>query len=113
VVIDLRQNGGGDYTLGKKFVIDPLRDLPRTNKGGHLFVLIGPFTFSAGMVNAAQFRSETAALLVGEPIGEKPNSYQEAREMHLPNTHLIASIFHRKSTNLLTRGKTPSAPTSC
>ena len=96
VVVDLRQNGGGDYTLGKKFVIDPLRDLPAVNKKGHLFVLIGPFTFSAGMVNAAQFRSETLALLVGEPIGEKPNSFQEAREMQLPNSHLIARYSTEK-----------------
>jgi hypothetical protein len=96
VIVDLRQNGGGDYNLGKTFVIDPLRDLPGINKMGHLFVLIGPLTFSAGMVNAAQFRSETAALLVGEPIGEKPNSFQEAREMHLPNTHLIARYSTEK-----------------
>ena len=91
LVIDLRQNGGGDYTLGRKFVIDPIRKLPGLNTKGHLFVLIGPYTFSAGMANAAQFRSETAAILVGEPIGEKPNSFQEAREMRLPNSHLIAS----------------------
>jgi Peptidase family S41 len=90
VVIDLRQNGGGDFTLGQKFVIDPLRALPNVNQKGHLFVLISPYTFSAAMANAAQFRSTTAAILVGEPIGEKPNSFQEAREMRLPNSHLVA-----------------------
>ena len=90
LVIDLRQNGGGDYTLGEKFVIVPIRDLAWINKKGHLFVLIGPYTFSAGMANAAQFRNETNAIQVGEAIGEKPNSFQEAREMRLPNSHLIA-----------------------
>ena len=71
-------------------MIDPLRALPNINRKGHLFVLISPYTFSAAMSNAAQFRSTTAAILVGEPIGEKPNSYQEAREMRLPNSHLVA-----------------------
>jgi len=40
------------------------------------------------MNNAAQFRSQTAALLVGQTIGEKPNSYAEVRTMPLPNSHL-------------------------
>lgn len=96
VVVDLRQNGGGDFTQGQKFVIDPIRSLSGINKRGHLFVLIGPYTFSAGMANAAQFRSMTAAILVGEPIGEKPNSFQEAREMRLPNSHLLARYSTEK-----------------
>lgn len=89
LVIDLRQNGGGDYTEGLKHVIQPIRDMLGINKKGHLFVLIGPYTFSAGMSNAAQFHSETNAILVGEPIGEKPNSYQESREMRLPNSQWV------------------------
>src|SRR5258708_22598500 len=63
LVIDLRLNGGGDYTQGVKHLIEPIRRLPRINRKGHLFVLIGANTFSAAMNNAAQFRSETAALL--------------------------------------------------
>jgi hypothetical protein len=89
VVIDLRQNGGGDYTAGLKFLIEPICRRTDINRSGHLFVLIGPHTFSAAMSNAAQFRDKTAALLVGEPIGEKPNSYQEARQMNLPNSYLL------------------------
>lgn len=90
LVIDLRQNGGGDYTWGQKWLIDPIKGFTDINQRGHLFVLIGPYTYSAAMSNAAQFRAETAAMLVGEPIGEKPNSYQEVREMRLPNSHLVA-----------------------
>jgi hypothetical protein len=88
LVIDLRQNGGGDYTLGLRYLVRPIRDLPGINQRGHLFVLIGPRTFSAAMSNAAHFRTQTAALLVGEPIGEKPNSYQESRRTPLPHSHL-------------------------
>lgn len=92
VVIDLRSNLGGDYMQGEKYVIQPLRALPEINSRGHLFVLISPYTFSAGMSNAAQFRSETQAILVGQPIGERPNSYQEARELRLPNSHLVVRV---------------------
>jgi len=87
LVIDLRQNGGGDYTEGLKHLVHPIRDLPEINRKGHLFILVGPGTFSAAMSNSAHFRYQTNAILVGQQIGEKPNSYQEAREMKLPNSH--------------------------
>jgi hypothetical protein len=88
LVVDLRGNGGGDYFEGLKYLVEPIRKLRDLNRPGHLFVLIGPFTFSAAMANAAHFRQQTAALLVGQTIGEKPNSYQEPEEVVLPNSHL-------------------------
>ncbi len=88
LVIDLRDNGGGDYTEGERHVIRPIQRMVSINRQGHLFVLVGPSTFSAAMNNAVQFRSMTAAILVGDTIGEKPNSYQEPRELTLPNSHL-------------------------
>ena len=86
LVIDLRDNGGGDYKKGLKHVVHPIQDLSRINRRGHLFILIGPNTFSAAMSNSAHFRYQTNATLVGQQIGEKPNSYQEARVMTLPNS---------------------------
>ena len=94
-MIDLRQNVGGDYKLGLRHLIEPLQRRTYLNRRGHLFVVIGRNTFSAGMANAAQFRSRTAAILVGETIGEKPNSFQESREMRLPNSHLIVHYSTR------------------
>lgn len=98
LVIDLRQNGGGDYEEGLKHLVEPIRQRPAINRKGHLFVLIGPHTFSAAMSNSAHFRTKTNAILVGEPIGEKPNSWQESREMRLPNSHLKVNysiLFYR------------------
>jgi Peptidase family S41 len=95
LVIDLRQNRGGDYTVGEKYLINPVGALPSINKKGHLFVLISADTFSAAMNNAAEFRTQTAALLVGQGIGEKPNSYQEPRSMTLPNSHLTVRYSTR------------------
>lgn len=86
LVIDLRDNGGGDYEKGLKHIVHPIRDLSRINQRGHLFILIGPKTFSAAMSNTAHFRYQTNAVLVGQQIGEKPNSYQESRVMKLPNS---------------------------
>jgi hypothetical protein len=87
LVIDMRLNGGGDYTEGLKYLVRPIRDLADINRKGHLFVLIGTGTFSAAMSNSAHFRFQTNAILVGQQIGEKPNSWQEPREMKLPNSH--------------------------
>lgn len=98
LAIDMRSNLGGDYTLGQKYLIEPLRALPDINKQGHLFVLISPYTFSAGMSNAAQFRSETQAILAGQTIGERPNSYQEARAIRLPNSHLVVRVSTKHYT---------------
>jgi hypothetical protein len=95
VVIDLRQNEGGDFNVGLKYLIEPLRKEKDINQRGHLFVLIGANTFSAAMSNAAQFRTMTHATLVGQPIGERPNSYQEPRQFTLPNSQLVVHYSTR------------------
>jgi len=88
LVIDMRANGGGDYFVGLHNIVDPIARRADLNRKGHLFVLIGPSTASAAMSNAAHFRYRTAALLVGREIGEKPNSWQEARQVKLPGSGL-------------------------
>jgi hypothetical protein len=95
LVIDMRQNGGGDYTVGLRYLVHPIRDLSSINRKGRLFILVGPNTFSAAMSNATHFRSKTSALLVGQTIGERPNSYQESRHVTLPNSHLTVNYSVR------------------
>lgn len=89
LVIDLRENGGGDNTVGYAHVVKPLAAHAKLNRKGRLFILIGPLTFSAAMNNAAQLQDQTEAILVGQTIGEKPNSYQEPRQFRLPNSNLV------------------------
>ena len=91
LVIDMRENGGGDFTLVREHLLPGLKQRPAINRTGHLFVVIGRDTFSAAMSNATDFRKETKAILVGEPIGERPNSYQENRQLVLPNSFLTVS----------------------
>ena len=95
LVIDLRQNGGGDFFEGREHLIEPIKKRPAINQKGRLFVVVGRATFSAAMVNAIDFRKETNAMLVGEPIGERPNSYSENDSMTLPNSRLVVSYSTR------------------
>lgn len=89
LIVDLRDNGGGDNTEGYRWIVLPLKEREDLNRKGRLYVLIGAQTFSAAMNNAAQFQDLTAATLVGGTIGETPNSYQEPRQFRLPNSHLV------------------------
>ena len=91
LVIDMRQNGGGDFTKVRVFLIPALKQRPTLNKRGHLFVITGRDTFSAAMTNVVDLRKETEAILVGEPTGARPNGYQEKRELILPNSGLRVS----------------------
>jgi hypothetical protein len=95
LILDMRDNGGGDNTVGFSEIIKPIKARADLNARGHLYVLIGPLTFSAAMNNAVQFQDETNAILVGQTIGERPNSYQEPRQFHLPNSHLVVRASTR------------------
>lgn len=95
LVIDLRQNGGGDFFEGREQMVNAVKKRPGVNQKGRLFVVVGRRTFSAAMVNAIDFRKETNAILVGEPIGERPNSYAENDSMTLPNSRLVVSYSTR------------------
>ena len=92
VVIDLRQNGGGDFKVGRRYMVSEA--VKRAGKVKTI-VLVGPRTFSAAMVNAIDFRNDAHALLAGDTIGEKPNSYSENDEMTLPASHLVVSYSTR------------------
>ena len=89
LIIDMRDNGGGDNTVGYGALVGPIKARTDLNARGRVYVLVGPLTFSAAMNNAAQFQDETKAILAGQTIGERPNSYQEPRQFRLPHSHLV------------------------
>lgn len=91
LIIDMRWNGGGDYTKGRDYLIYKIAYMPALNRAGHLFVISGRRTFSAAMVNVTDFRRETEAILVGEPTGARPNGYQENYWFTLPFSKLRVS----------------------
>jgi hypothetical protein len=97
VVIDLRANTGGDSRILEP-LIDTLAGYDTINQPGHLYVLIGPKTYSSAVLNAIQFQQRTHALLAGEPTGSKPNHYGEIQTLTLPNSGLqviYSTKYHR------------------
>jgi hypothetical protein len=95
LVVDLRRNGGGNYFTGRHHMVSPARARLASGKLRAMYVLIGNSTFSAAMANATDFRKQCRATLVGEPIGERPNSYSERRLMELPHSGLVISYSVR------------------
>lgn len=93
LIVDLRRNGGGNFLAGRQWLLLPIELLGLI--AGQLFVLVGRRTFSASMVNAIDFRRETEAILVGEPIGARPYGYQENGWFTLPGSGLQVSAATR------------------
>mgnify|MGYP002622994441 CR=1 FL=1 len=90
-VIDIRNNTGGEGTLG----IPIIREVVRTreiDEPGKLFVVIGRRTFSAGQMLTAWFQQFTSAILVGEPSSAYYNGYAGHVHAVLPNSQVTISI---------------------
>lgn len=94
LIIDLRENYGGDFFVGLKlaqFLV--LADSIDWKSG--VYVLIDNATFLAAMSNAAQFSQLLNAKLVGEPTGAKPSGYQDMRQFILLNSNLEVTYSKR------------------
>lgn len=91
LIIDMRWNGGGNFTKGREYLLYRVTFMPKLNRAGHLFVITGRGTFSAAMTNVTDFRRETQAILVGEPTGAHPNGYMENYWFTLPHSKLRLS----------------------
>ncbi len=94
LIIDIRGNSGGNSAVLDPF-IGWLKN-SRFNRKGSLIVLIGRSTFSSAVLHAARFRNETAATLVGEPTGGKPNHFGEVKSYELPNSHIAVSYSTKR-----------------
>lgn len=99
-VVDLRFNTGGDLGIARP-LWKALAERKDVNQPGALFVLSGRATFSAGISAAAQLKESTAAILVGEPVGDRLDMWSEGGNIVMPNSKLtlhFANGFHGYST---------------
>jgi hypothetical protein len=91
VVLDLRNNPGGNNGLIQAFV-HGLESRTKINSRGHLFVITGRRTYSAAMNFTSLLEERTAAIFVGEPPGGAPSHYGDATSFTLPNSKLTFNV---------------------
>ncbi len=90
MVIDLRENPGGDTTLVKPLIAGIIQS--KINQHGKLFVIIGRRTFSAAMNTSVFLERNTEAIFVGEPTGSSPNFVGETIPVRLPYSGLLPCV---------------------
>lgn len=97
-ILDLRHNSGGDGSITPPMVATAI--FFKTYKPeGKLFVFVGRNTFSAGHDLLMKISRLTAAVIVGEPSGTRPNALGEAGWFNLPysnQTGILSSQFHQE-----------------
>jgi hypothetical protein len=93
-VIDLRNNGGGDFFVGT-FLAYYLNLADSIDWKSGVYVLTDKVTFSAGTSNASQFRQILNAKIIGEPTGSNPTGYQDMGQFTLPNSGMIVTYSKR------------------
>ena len=89
IIIDLRENGGGNSAQ----LTDIITYLSQTqlNKKGGIYVLIGRRTFSSAVLNALKLKTLANAILVGEETAGSVNHFGAERHFELPDTHISLS----------------------
>ncbi len=95
LVLDLRNNSGGDSGLVTRLFTKTFVALPHVNHPDRFFVVIGPGTFSSAMMNAISIAQQTNATLIGTPTGGKPNHFGNVRTFKLPFSGLTVQYSTR------------------
>ena len=84
VVVDVRDNEGGDSAVIEPLLIGLADRRARAKSRFEILGLIGRRTFSSGMWSAIHLRKRLGATLIGEPTWGKPNSPGEVQSVKLP-----------------------------
>lgn len=89
IIVDMRMNGGGDYTTTYGFA----RALPEAAGTGRIYVLTSPWTFSAGITTVAALKQAGGprVRIIGEQVGDRLDFWAEGGTMHLPNSGVQVS----------------------
>ena len=95
LVIDVRNNGGGNNNLNRTLLREIIIRNEELNHRGKLFCIIGRQTFSAAMNFVNSLERWTNAIFVGEPTAGAPNHFGDAETIRLPNSRLTGSVSTR------------------
>jgi hypothetical protein len=90
-VVDIRNNTGGEGGLLPPVV----REIVRTrevDEPGHLFLVIGRRTFSAGQMMTAMMQRFPSAVIVGEPSAAYYNGYAGHELLRLPYSGIAVMV---------------------
>lgn len=101
LVIDLRHNSGGNYSVADPLVTS-LRKAHTDYSSSRIVVLIGRETFSAAMLLAYELRHQVGAILLGEPTRARLNCYGNTHRLELESLGLTVLY----STNYFQLSKT-------
>ena len=94
LIIDVRNNGGGDSTLNAP-LINAIAKNKHINQHGKLFVITGRNTFSAAINFSGNMEIKTKALFAGEKVGDSASFAGEAgnqAKYKLPNSNIVLSL---------------------
>lgn len=94
IVVDVRHNGGGDNNTYWP-LLNFLKDNPKVNVKGKLFLITGRQTFSAAANFSTEVERRTNAIVAGEPMGGSPNLYGDTRTYVLPNSRVQVNVSAR------------------
>lgn len=106
VVLDMRMNGGGDYTTTYWFA----QALPQVADKARIYLLTSAGTFSAAITTSAALKEYSIgrAVVVGEPVGDRLAFWAEGNSYRLPNTGINLGYttgrhdYHSPCTDLAT-----------
>ncbi|MFC0414739.1 S41 family peptidase [Cytobacillus solani] len=94
IVIDLRQNAGGNSAVIDAFInrIQPSNINNYSNFTGNTFVLISNNTFSSANMFASVIQENNIGILIGEPTGNSPFAFGEVISGVLSNSQINLSL---------------------
>lgn len=83
LIVDLRFDSGGDTDLTREWQ----RALP-SRIPGRIYAVVGPYTFSAGIVAAAALKHDARgrALIVGDDVGDRLRWWSEGNDVCVPHS---------------------------
>jgi hypothetical protein len=90
LAIDMRWNNGGDTFLDQPLL--QMLEASPVDRPGHLFIIIGPRTFSAALNAASYFQRDLHTVFVGEPTGGKPNAPGDETFFTLPYSKISVNF---------------------